>query len=262
MSNTPVEDLFGLHGKTVLVTGGSRGIGRMIAGTMLDAGATVYLTSRRREAVAESVADLSARGDCEGLVGDVSTPEGCSTLATEVGSRIETLDVLVNNAGATWGAPIEEHPVEAWDKVMNTNARGTFLLTQQLLPFLEAAAEPEDPSRIINIGSVDGLVSPHFESYGYSSSKAAVHMLTRHLARHLADRHITVNAIAPGLFESKMTRFVFNSPETLDTMVDRIPLGRPGGPDDIGGTAVWLSSRAGSYLTGAIIPVSGGLATL
>jgi NAD(P)-dependent dehydrogenase (short-subunit alcohol dehydrogenase family) len=262
MGKTRVEDLFGLHGKTAVVTGGSRGIGKMIAGTLVDAGATVYLTSRHEEAVAESVADLSARGDCVGLVGDVSTAEGCSVLANEVGSLIESLNILVNNAGATWGAPIEEHPVEGWDKVMNTNVRGVFLLTQQLLPLLEAAATPEDPARIINIGSVDGLESPQFESYAYSSSKAAVHMLTRHLARHLADRHITANAIAPGLFESKMTRFIFNSQEALDTVVDRIPLGRPGEPDDIGGTAVWLSSRAGSYLTGAIVPVSGGLATL
>ncbi len=262
MGSTRLEDLFGLDGKTALVTGGSRGIGMMIAGTLLDAGATVYLTSRREEAATEAANDLSDRGDCAGLVGDVSTTEGVSALATMVGNRIESLDVLVNNAGTTWGAPIEEYPLHGWDKVMDTNVRGVFLLTQQLLPLLEAAAHPENPSRVINIGSVDGLESPLFESYAYSSSKAAVHMLTRHLARHLADRHITVNAIAPGLFESKMTKFIFDSSGILDTAVDRIPLNRPGGSDDVGGTAVWLASRAGSYLTGAIIPVSGGVATI
>ena len=262
MDTARIGELFGLDEKIALVTGGSRGIGRMVAGALLDAGARVYVSSRKAEAVTNAVVELSTRGPCEGFVGDVSTPEGCVSLADEVRSRTDSLDILVNNAGATWGAPLEEHPVEAWDKVMDTNVRGVFLLTQQLLPLLDAGASPDDPARIINIGSVDGLVSPLFESYGYSSSKAAVHMLTRHLARHLADRNITVNAIAPGLFESKMTGFVFNNPETMAAVVAQIPLARAGTPDDVGGTAVWLASRAGSYLTGAVIPVSGGLATL
>ena len=158
--------------------------------------------------------------------------------------------------------PLGGHPVEGWDKVMNTNVRGTFLLTQELLPLLTEGASPEDPSRVINIGSVDGLVSPVTESYGYSASKAAVHILTRHLARHLADRSINVNAIAPGLFESRMTAFMFNDPDVRATVMDRIPMRRAGTPDDVGGTAVWLASRAGSYLTGVVIPVSGGFATL
>lgn len=262
MNDPRVRELFGLDGKTALVTGGSRGIGKMIAATMLDAGAAVYLTSRDPESAAEVALELGEKGSCFGLEGDVSTPEGCNALAEELESREDSLHILVNNAGATWGASLEDHPVEAWDKVMDTNVRGTFLLTQQLLPLLRAAATPEDPARVINIGSVDGLLSPEFESYGYSSSKAAVHMLTRHLARHLATQSITVNAIAPGLFESKMTRFVFNNPELLEAFETRIPLGRPGEPDDIGGTAVWLSSKAGRYLTGAIVPVSGGIATL
>jgi NAD(P)-dependent dehydrogenase (short-subunit alcohol dehydrogenase family) len=257
-----IGELFGLDGKVALVTGGSRGIGKMVAGALVDAGATVYVSSRKAESVVGVVEELSARGNCEGVVGDVSTPEGCVALADEVRTRTDTLDVLVNNAGASWGAPLEKHQVEAWDKVMNTNVRSVFLLVQTLLPQLTAAASSDSPARIINIGSVDGLISPRFESYGYSSSKAAVHMLTRHLARHLADRHITVNAIAPGLFESKMTRFMFDNQETLAGIVDQIPLARPGTPDDVGGTAVWLASRAGAYLTGAIIPVSGGLATL
>jgi NAD(P)-dependent dehydrogenase (short-subunit alcohol dehydrogenase family) len=257
-----IVELFGLDGKTALVTGGSRGIGAMIAGALLDAGATVFITSRKADACAAAADELSRRGPCEGFAGDVSTPEGCARLATDFRERSTRLDILVNNAGATWGAPLEDHTVESWDKVMNTNARGPFLLTQQLVPMLTEAASSEDPARIINVGSVDGLVSPVFESYSYSASKAAIHMLTRHLARHLADSHITVNAIAPGLFESKMTAFVFRDSDVTTTLIDRIPAHRAGEPDDVGGTAVWLASRAGSYLTGAVIPVSGGLATL
>ncbi len=188
--------------------------------------------------------------------------EGCGSLAAEVRERTSALDILVNNAGATWGAPLEEHPVAGWDKVMDTNVRGTFLLTRELLPLLAERAAPDDPARVINIGSVDGLVSPVMESYAYSASKAAVHMLTRHLARYLADRHITVNAIAPGLFPSKMTAFMTENPDVMAMVLDRIPLRRAGTPDDVGGTAVWLASHAGAYLTGAVIPVSGGLATL
>lgn len=257
-----IQELFGLDGKTALVTGGSRGIGVMIAGALLDAGATVFITSRRADACAAAAEELSDRGPCEGFAGDVSTTEGCAKLAADFRERSTRLDILVNNAGATWGAPLEEHAVESWDKVMNTNARGSFFLTQGLIPMLAEGASPEDPARIINVGSVDGLVSPQFESYSYSASKAAVHMLTRHLARYLADSNITVNAIAPGLFESKMTAFVFRDPNITTAVIDRIPLHRPGTPDDVGGTAVWLASRAGSYLTGAVVPVSGGLATL
>lgn len=262
MDTDRIVELFGLDGKIALVTGGSRGIGTMIAGALLDAGATVYISSRKADACAEAADKLSGRGPCEGFAGDVSTAEGCAALAADIRERAAGLDILVNNAGTTWSAPLGDHPLEAWDKVMNTNARGTFLLTQELVPLLTERASPEDPSRVINIGSIDGLVSPEFESYGYSASKAAVHMLTRHLARYLADRNVTVNAIAPGLFESKMTAAVFRDPGVTAFVMDRIPMHRAGTPDDAGGTAVWLASRAGSYLTGAVIPVSGGLATL
>lgn len=262
MNGDRIQELFGLDGKVALVTGGSRGIGSMITEALLDAGATVFITSREAEACATAADELSRRGPCEGFGGDVSTPEGCAKLAADFRARSTGLDILVNNAGATWGAPLEEHTVESWDKVMNTNARGAFLLTQALVPTLAEDASPEDPARIINVGSVDGLISPVFESYSYSASKAAVHMLTRHLARHLADSLITVNAIAPGLFESKMTAFVFGDSDTTTTMIEGIPMHRAGTPDDVGGTAVWLASRAGAYLTGAVIPVSGGLATL
>jgi len=262
MNTTRILELFGLENKTALVTGGSRGIGTMIAAALLDAGATVYLTSRKADACVAAARDLSERGPCEGFVGDVSTSGGCERLAADLGDRVDHLDILVNNAGTSWGAPLGHHPVEGWDKVMDTNVRGTFFLTQELLPLLTARASASDPSRIINIGSVDGLVSAETPSYGYSASKAAVHMLTRHLARHLADSDVTVNAIAPGLFPSKMTAFMFDDPDLTDALMDRIPLHRAGTPDDIGGTAVWLASRAGAYLTGAVVPVSGGLATL
>jgi len=262
MNTNRIVELFGLDGKTALVTGGSRGIGAMIAGALLDAGAAVFITSRKVDACTAAADELSKRGPCEGFAGDVSTPEGCAALAAEVSERAGELDILVNNAGTTWGAPLGDHPVESWDKVMNTNARGAFLLTQELIPMLTEGASPQNPSRVINIGSVDGLMSPEFESYSYSASKAALHMLTRHLARYLADRNVTVNAIAPGLFESKMTAFMFHDPGVTSAVMDRIPMHRAGTPDDAGGTAVWLTSRAGSYLTGAVIPVSGGLATL
>ncbi len=257
-----VPELFGLGGKTALVTGGSRGIGKMISGALLDAGAEVLITSRRADACAAAAEELAGRGRCAGFAGDVSTPEGCRALADEVRERTDALDILVNNAGTTWVAPIGDYPVDGWDKVMNTNVRGVFLLTQELVPLLSAGASAEDPARVINIGSVDGLVPPDFESYAYSASKAAVHMLTRHLARRLADSGITVNAIAPGLFESKLTAFMFADPAIMAIARDRIPLHRTGAPDDLGGTAVWLASRAGSYVTGAVIPVAGGVATL
>ncbi len=262
MSNDALSSLFGLDGKTALVTGGSRGIGYMITGSLLDAGATVMISSRNAEACQEAAGKLSERGPCTGFAGDVSTAEGCEALAEEVQNRHESLDILINNAGASWGAPLDNHPVEGWDKVMDTNVRGPFFLTQKLLPLLTAKATAEDPARVINIGSVDGITSPSWPSFAYSSSKAAIHMLTRHMARDLAPRHILVNAIAPGLFESKMTAFMFDDGPVESEVLRRMPLGRSGNPDEIGGSVVWLSSRAGAYLTGAVIPVSGGYAIL
>ncbi|HWX96399.1 MAG TPA: SDR family oxidoreductase, partial [Solirubrobacteraceae bacterium] len=158
-----------------------------------------------------------------------------------------------------WGAPLEEFPASGWDRVINTNLEGVFHLTVGLLPALRAAASEDDPARVINIGSIDGIRVPAVENYSYSASKAAVHMLTRHLARRLASEHITVNAIAPGPFESKMMAFLLESPESREMVEENVPLGRIGRPDDVAGLAIFLASRAGAYMTGAVIPLDGGI---
>jgi NAD(P)-dependent dehydrogenase (short-subunit alcohol dehydrogenase family) len=255
---TAPADLFSVAGKTVVVTGGTRGIGRMIAAGFVAAGATVVVTSRKAEAVEAAVADLSRLGDCTGLVSDLSDENGASLLAERISGDHQHVDVLVNNAGATWGAPLDEHDTASWDRVLNLNVQGIFHTTRFLLPLLEARATTDDPSRVINIGSIDGIHVPVLESYSYSASKAAVHQLTRHLAKRLAPT-ITVNAVAPGPFESKMMA------ATLEAFGDQIaaaaPLKRIGRPDDMAGVTIFLASRAGAYLTGAIIPVDGGIAT-
>jgi len=255
-----VNDLFSLEGKVAVVTGGSRGIGLMIARGFVGAGARVYVSSRKAEACDAVASELSAGGgQCVSLPADISTEAGCRALAEALASREERLHVLVNNAGANWGAPLMEYPDAAFDKVLATNVKSVFHLTRFLSPQLERAASDDDPARVINIGSIDGLQAPMLETYAYSSSKAAVHHLTRVLAHRLAAQRITVNAIAPGPFESKMMA------ETLQRFGDSIrascPLGRIGRPDDMAGTAIFLASRAGAYLTGAVIPVDGGIST-
>ncbi len=252
-------DLFDLSGKTAVVTGGSRGIGLMIARGLLTAGARVYISSRKADGCAAAERELSQYGTVVALPADLSTEAECLRLAAEIGKREQALNVLVNNAGATWGAPIEEFPAAAWDKVVDLNLKAPFFLTRAFLPLLEAGGTHEDPARVINIGSIDGLRVPALPTYSYSASKAGLHHLTRVLARELGPRQITVNAVAPGPFESKMMA------ATLETLGDEIaaaaPLRRIGRPDDMAGVAVYLASRAGAYVTGAIIPVDGGLAT-
>jgi NAD(P)-dependent dehydrogenase (short-subunit alcohol dehydrogenase family) len=255
-------DLFSIAGKTALVTGGSRGIGLMIAGGFVDAGATVYVSSRKAEVCDEVAAELSARAGrpdaCVSMPADLSTEAGCLGLAASMAERVGRLDILVNNAGATWGIPLEEFDEAAWERVLSLNLKGVFHLTKGVLPLLQAAGTQEEPARVINIGSIDGLHVPSLETYSYSASKAAVHHLTRVLARKFAPS-VTVNAIAPGPFESKMMA------ATLEAFGEQIaasaPLRRIGRPDDVAGTAIFLASRAGSYLTGAVIPVDGGIAT-
>jgi NAD(P)-dependent dehydrogenase (short-subunit alcohol dehydrogenase family) len=255
-----LTSLFSLEGKVALVTGGSRGIGEMIAHGLVAAGAKVYVASRKLEACEEVATELrEAGGDATALRADLSTPAGCDALAAEIAAREPALHVLVNNAGATWGAPLGEYPADGFDKVMDLNVRGVFLLTQALVPQLEAAGTAEDPARVINIGSVDGIGVPAFDSFAYSASKAAVHHLTRHLARSLTPRAVTVNAIAPGLYPSKMTAHLLEHEEHLAAAIPRRRLGQA---EDLAGTAVYLASRAGAYTTGVVLPVDGGVTTL
>jgi NAD(P)-dependent dehydrogenase (short-subunit alcohol dehydrogenase family) len=255
--STPTSDLFSIKGKVALVTGGSRGIGLMIARGYVEAGARVYVSSRRKEACDQVAAELSRVGTCLSAPADCGTQAGCEALAAAIAARESRLDILVNNAGANWGAPLAEYPDAAWDKVLALNVKAIFHLTRACLPMLRAAATAADPARVVNIGSIDGLHVPLLETYAYSSSKAAVHHLTRVLAMRLAPDHITVNAVAPGPFESKMMH------ETLerfrDAIVSSCPLGRIGEPEDMAGVAIYLASRAGAYLTGVVIPVDGGI---
>ncbi|MFQ5479330.1 MAG: SDR family oxidoreductase [Candidatus Binatia bacterium] len=254
-----MKDLFSVEGKTVVVTGGSRGIGLMIARGFVEGGALVYISSRKQDVCDKVASELSKTGTCISVPADLSTEEGVKQLAHQICEREDSIDVLVNNAGANWGAPLAEYPDAAWDKILALNVKAIFFLTRELLAPLEKAASPDAPARVINIGSVDGLHVPPLETYAYSTSKAAVHHLTRTLARQFAGRHVTVNAIAPGPFESRMMK------ETLDNfrdaIVSAVPLARIGTPEDMAGVAIYLASRAGAYVTGAVIPVDGGMAT-
>jgi NAD(P)-dependent dehydrogenase (short-subunit alcohol dehydrogenase family) len=251
------ERLFSIAGKTALITGGSRGIGYMIAEGFVRSGAKVYISARKKEACEKAAASLGAFGTCIAIPADVATAEGRAKLIAELQSREAKLDILVNNAGAAWGAPIAEFPEDGWDKVVDTNLKAVFFLTRDFLPMLEKAGTQSDPARVINIGSIDGLQVPNIETYPYSASKAAVHHMTRVLAVRLAGRHVTVNAIAPGPFESKMTEWLLS--EHGKQIIEQCPVGRIGQPGDMAGAAIYLASPAGSYVNGAVIPIDGGI---
>ena len=252
-----MDDLFSIRGKCALVTGGGSGIGWMIANGYARAGARVYIASRKRAELEARIAELGAEGDCRALEADLSSDDGCAALARELEQREEKLHILVNNAGANWNAPYEDYPEAAWDRVLDVNVKAVFALTRRLTPLLERAASPEDPARVINIGSVDGIGVPAMDTWAYGASKAAVHHLTRMLARKLAPKQISVNAVAPGPFQSRMMRATL---ERLgDSVAALVPLGRIGRPDDMAGIALFLASRAGAYVNATVIPVDGGI---
>jgi NAD(P)-dependent dehydrogenase (short-subunit alcohol dehydrogenase family) len=256
-----LDELFSVAGKKALVTGGATGIGRMAATALVEAGAEVMIASRKGEdceKVAGELNALGASGKAEGFAGDVGSEEGVAALAGEVKKRTDGLDILINNAGLSWGAPLKEFPYSAWARVLNVNVTGLFHLTRELLPLLARTASFEDPSRIINLGSVMGTQPMADGAYSYTASKAAVHHLTRTLANELAEKFITVNAFAPGPFQSRMTAFATGTEEKAEIVASHVPLRRIGAPSDIAGATLYLCSKAGSYVTGAIVPIDGG----
>lgn len=236
-----MSSLFSVNGKIALVTGGTSGIGYMIAQGLVKHGAKVYVASRKAEACANTAEALSAFGTCIGIPADLSTEQGCVDLVNEIQQREGRLNILVNNAGVTWGAPLEQYPADAWDKIQNLNVKSAFVMTQKSLPMLEAAASAADPARVINITSVAGQMYGSMQAYAYGPSKAALNHLTKILAGELAAKHITVNAIAPGVFPSRMTTFVLKDEKMAEQQRNAVPPGRAGGHGRVGGISVVTS---------------------
>ena len=251
--------LFDLSGKSALVTGGAQGLGRMIAEGLLSAGATVAITSRKADICSAAAEEMSVLGRCIPLPADLATPEAAVELVTRYREAVGPCHILVNNAGKTWGGTIESFPDKAWPGVMAVNVQTPFTMVRELLPELTAAGAPGDPARVINIGSVAGIKTERLQAYSYAASKAAIHMLTRDLAGDLAGRNITVNAVIPGFFPTKMTAHMRDEDTVDPALLAHIPMGRLGSPDDIAGIVVFLCGKGGGYVTGTQIPVDGGL---
>lgn len=252
-----MADMFDISGRVAVITGGSRGIGRMIAEEYVRRGVRTYITARKADVCDQTAAELSKFGECISIPSDLSDTAGLMKFVAKFRKREKKLDILINNAGAAWGAPFDEFPEKGWDKVMDLNVKSLFFLTQQLAPQLRAAASGEQPAKVINIASIDGIYVTDGETYSYVASKAAVIHLTRRLAKRLITENINVNAIAPGAFASDMNVYARDNPEGVAQMVPNKRLGRP---DDMAGTAVFLASRAGDYLVGTTITVDGGIA--
>lgn len=253
-----MQELFSVAGKKAVVTGGTRGIGYMIAEGLLKAGAEVFISSRKADSCDEATRELGKLGRVQAFARDLSQEAECRLLVEQVAEHTDAVDILVNNAGATWGAPLEDYPESGWDRVMDLNVKGVFNMTRFLRPMLDKAATPGDPARVINISSIDATMVPLFPSFAYSASKAAVNHLTVHLAAELAPT-ILVNAIAPGPFPTKMMNAILD--EHGDEIRAMTRLGRTGEPDDIAGAVIYLASRAANFVTGAVLPVDGGLST-
>ena len=254
-----IEDLFSVKGKLAVITGGSRGIGEMIARAYIENGARVIITARNAAVCDGLAAELSKIGECTSIPADLSKMEEIERFAAEVAKREKKIDILVNNAGASWGAPFDDFPESGWDKVMDLNVKSIFFLTQKLIKQLEAAGTAEDYARVINIGSIDGQHVSDLETYSYAASKAGVLHMTKMMAKFLAGRHIAVNAIAPGFFPSKMTAAI--PADFSKAMQSETPMQRWGNADDMGGVALFLGSRASAFLCGSVVTVDGGYAT-
>lgn len=252
-----MQNLFSLKGKVAVVTGGSRGIGFMIAKGFAQAGVKVYISSRKAADLNAAAQEISKFGTCLAIPADLSTEEGAKKLADAVRAQEDSINILVNNAGATWGAPFEEFPKIGWDRVLDINVKGPFFLTKELIPLLKKKASDIDPSRIINIGSVAGFGTGG-NAFSYGASKAAVHQMTKNWARQFAADRVTVNCIAPGAFPSKMMAFITENEASRAALEARIPLGRIGTPEDMVGLTTFLTSRAGAWMTGCVIPLDGG----
>jgi NAD(P)-dependent dehydrogenase (short-subunit alcohol dehydrogenase family) len=251
--------LFDVQGKVALVTGGAHGLGRMMAAGLVDAGARVYITSRKAEAAQAAAREISAQGECFAIAADLSLPEAAVSLAARLRETESRLDILINNAGRTWGAPLASFPDKAWASVMSVNVQAPFTLVRELLPLLKAAASDVAPARVVNIGSLAGSVVEPLNAYSYAASKAAIHHLSRVLAAELAQYRIAVNVIVPGFFPTQMTAHIRSDAQEHSRLVGRVPLGRLGEADDIVGACLFLCSRAGAYLTGSALFLDGGM---
>ncbi len=251
-----MTDLFDLSGRVALVTGGSKGIGRMIAETLVDVGVRVYITARHADVVEQTAAELSASGECIAIPNDLGSFEGVLELAAEIRRREPELHILVNNAGTGWVADFEHFPEKGWEKTFGLNLKAPFFLIQKLMPLLRAAASAARPAKIINISSVDAIYVTPDDTYSYSAAKAGLNHLTRHLAKDLARDHIHINSISPGAFASDMNVKARDEPELFK---DHVPAGRIGSREDIGGTIVYMASRAGDYLVGVNLTLDGGV---
>ena len=262
MNNSFYEHLFGVRGKVALVTGGTRGIGLMIAEGLVRCGARVYISSRKEEACREAEEQLSKLGECIAIPCDISTIDGCKQLAGQIESQESSLHILVNNAGLTWSLDIDEFHEKAWDKIMDLDVKSPFFLSQALLPLLRKAADPENRASIINVTSVNGIRPSGLQNYSYVAAKAGLGHLSAQMARDLIGDNINVNAIAPGPFKSKMTAPLYASEEIEQQVREGFPMKRWGSMEDAAGLTIFLSSKAGAYLTGVVLPCDGGATTI